>query len=418
MLNDKDILYICFQNMGSMNSITTLWTTSKKTFEEKSLSQILSFAGDGKLKDGNITSIEFRELLEKVPLLLLQRFADNCLTDKFDDSGFALQDIINEIGTRLGFSVEPGLYQGKRNAIGYDGIWTSEEGYSIVVEVKTSDAYRINLDTIADYRKKLIEQNRIDKNNSSILIVVGRQDTGDIESQIRGSKHAWDIRLLSTDSLVKLLDTKEALNDTKTIQQINELLKPQEYTRIDKLIELIFLTSRDMQLSDAEDEEIIEDNDNTAPEKRRRKSSDEKTVPVNFHAQCLSRIEKKLKVDLVKQGRISYADKNTSTGIICSISKLHKQGQHDKYWFAFHPYQQEFLKNVKNGYVAFGCGSPDNIFLIPFDVFAPLIPSLWITEKEGRMYWHVVIHERNGKYLLAQPILGKGEMMDITKHKI
>ena len=233
-----------------MNSITAIWTTSKRTFDEKSLSQILSFAGDGKLKDGNITSVEFRELLEKVPLSLLQRFADNCLTDKFDDNGYALQDIINQIGVRLGFSVEPGLYHGKRNAIGYDGIWTSDEGYSIVVEVKTSDAYRINLDTIADYRKKLIEQNRIDKNNSSILTVVGRQDTGDIESQIRGSKHAWDIRLLSTDSLVKLLDTKEALNDTKTIQQINELLKPQEYTRIDKLIELIFLTSQDMQLYD------------------------------------------------------------------------------------------------------------------------------------------------------------------------
>ncbi len=404
--------------MSSMNSITAIWTTSKRTFDEKSLSQILSFAGDGKLKDGNITSVEFRELLEKVPLSLLQRFADNCLTDKFDDNGYALQDIINQIGVRLGFSVEPGLYHGKKNAIGYDGIWTSDEGYSIVVEVKTSDAYRINLDTIADYRKKLIEQNRIDKNNSSILIVVGRQDTGDIESQIRGSKHAWDIRLLSTDSLLKLLDTKEALNDTKTIQQINELLKPQEYTRIDKLIELIFLTSKDMQLSDTEDEGIAEDNENTAPEKKRRKSSEGKTVPVKFHDECISRIERKLKVGLIKQSRISYSDKSTSTGVICSISKLYKQGQYDKYWFAFHPYQQEFLKTVKNGYVAFGCGSSDNIFLIPFDVFEPLIPSFWITEKDDRMYWHVVIHERDGKYLLAQPVLEKGAMTDISKYRI
>jgi hypothetical protein len=403
-----------------MNSITAIWATSKKTFDEKSLSQILSFAGDGKLKDGNITSIEFRELLEKVPLSLLQRFADDCLVDKdkFKDSGLALQDIINEIGTRLGFSVEPGLYQGKKNAIGYDGIWRSEEGYSIVVEVKTSDAYRINLNTIADYRKKLIEQNRIDKNNSSILIVVGREDTGDIESQIRGSKHAWDIRLLSTDSLVKLLGTKEALNDTKTIQQINELLKPQEYTRIDKLIELIFLTSKDMQLSDADDEEIIGDDENAATPKTRRKSPEEKTVPVNFHDKCLSFIEKKLKVDFVKQGRISYTDKNTSTGIICMISKLHKQGQHDKYWFAFHPYQREFLQTVKNGYAAFGCGSPDDIFLIPFDLFASLIPNLWITEKDGRMYWHVVIHERNGKYFLAQPLKGRNSMTDISEYKI
>ena len=141
-------------------------------------------------------------------------------------------------------------------------------------------------------------------------------------------------------------------------------------------------------------------------------------VPVKFHDECISRIERKLKVGLIKQSRISYSDKSTSTGVICSISKLYKQGQYDKYWFAFHPYQQEFLKTVKNGYVAFGCGSSDNIFLIPFDVFEPLIPSFWITEKDDRMYWHVVIHERDGKYLLAQPVLEKGAMTDISKYRI
>ena len=231
-----------------MNSISEIWTKSKETFDSKTLSQILAFAGDGKLKDNNVTSIEFRELLDQVPSGLLKQFADNCLTEKFDDGGFALQDVINQIGTRLGFAVESGLYRGKQNDIGFDGIWTSNEGHSIVPEVKTTDAYRINLDTIAVYRRKLIDQSRIDKINSSILIVVGRQDTGVLEAQIRGSQHAWDIRLLSTDSLLKLLSLKETLNDTKTIQQINELLKPKEYTRIDKLIELIFLTSKDLQL--------------------------------------------------------------------------------------------------------------------------------------------------------------------------
>lgn len=402
-----------------MNSITAIWASSKETVYAKSLSQILSFAGDGKLKDNNITSTEFRELLDKVPLSLLSRFADNCLTDKFDDSGFALQDIINQIGVRLGFSVEPGLYRGKQNDIGFDGIWTSAEGYSIVIEVKTTDVYRINLDTIAEYRKKLIEQERIDQNNSSILIVVGRQDTGDLEAQIRGSKHAWDVRLLSTDSLIKLLGTKETLNDSKTMQQINELLKPTEYTRIDKLIELIFLTSKDMQLTDAEDLEMdAEDVENKTQSKKRRKSSDNKTVPVNFHEECVSRIEKKLETNLIKQSRVSYTDKTKSIGIICSISKPYKQGQHDKYWFAFHPYQQEFLKTVKNGYVAYGCGSAKNIFMIPFNVFEPLLKDFWITEKEDRMYWHVVIHERDGKYLLAQPLLEKGAMFDITRYKI
>ncbi len=400
-----------------MNSITEIWNNSKGTFDSKSLAQILSFAGDGKLKDNNVTSKEFRELLDQVPSSLLRQFADNCLTEKFDDSGFALQDIINQIGSRLGFDIENGLYRGKQNDIGFDGIWTSTEGHSIVLEVKTTDAYRINLDTIAEYRLKLIEQQRISKDKSSILIVVGRQDTGDLEAQIRGSRHAWDIRLLSTDSLIKLLSLKETLNDTKTIQQINELLKPKEYTRIDKLIELIFLTSKDLQLSEPEDEEIDEIEE-TPKEKKKRKAPEEKATPVNFHEECISRIQEKLGINLIKQSRISFTNKDKTTGLICAISKPHKQGQHDKFWFAFHPHQNDFLKGVSNAYVAYGCGSPDKLFLIPYKEFEPLIKNFWTTENEDRMYWHVVIHDRDKKYFMAQPQIEKGSMVDITKYKV
>ena len=106
-----------------MSSISEMWTKNPAIFDLKTLSQILAFAGDGKLKDNNETSIEFRELLDKVSSTDLKKFADNCLKEKFDDSGFALQDIINQIGTRLGFSVNHGLYRGKQNDIGYDGIW-------------------------------------------------------------------------------------------------------------------------------------------------------------------------------------------------------------------------------------------------------------------------------------------------------
>lgn len=400
-----------------MNSITEIWAKSKGAFDSKSLSQILAFAGDGKLKDNNVTSKEFRDLLDQVPSSLLKQFADNCLTDGFSDSGLALQDIINQIGTRLGFTIEHGLYRGKQNDIGFDGIWTSTEGHSLVLEVKTTDAYRINLDTIAKYRRKLIEQNRISKTQSSILIVVGRQDTGDLEAQIRGSQHAWDIRLLSTDSLLKLLSLKETLNDTKTIQQINELLKPREYTRIDKLIELIFLTSKDLQLAE-QTEEDIEEIEELSTEKKKRKASEVKATPVNFHEQCLTRITAKLNINFIKQTRISYTNKDKTIGLICAISKPHKQGQHEKFWFAFHPHQNDFLKTLDKAFVAFGCGSPDKLFLIPYNEFEPLIKSFWTTENEDRMYWHVVIHNRDNKYLLAQPQIEKGSMVDITKYKV
>ena len=369
------------------------------------------------MQQSHVTSKEFRELLSRVPSSLLRQFADNCLNEKFEDGGFALQDVINQIGARLGFSVENGLYRGKQNDIGFDGIWTSTEGHSLILEVKTTDAYRINLDTIAEYRKKLISQSRVDKSQSSILIVVGRQDTGDLEAQIRGSQHAWDVRLLSTDSLLKLLSLKEALNDNRTIQQINELLKPREYTRVDKLIELIFIASKDIQLAEEEDvtidelEELLPEIDNAAP-------TPLKDAPVNFHDECLVRIRKKLNLDFIKQSRVSYSSKDADIGLICSISKPHKQGRFEKFWFAFHPHQIDFLETFQHSYVAYGCGSPENLFLIPYSDFEALIKNLWTTEREDRMYWHVVIHHREKKYFIAQPRLGKGSMIEITKYKI
>ena len=398
-----------------MNNTTEMW--NKGIFDSKSLVQILSFLGDGKLIDDGVTSRQFRELLELIPSSLLRQFVDNCLVEKIED-GLALQDIINQIGSRLGFVVENGLYRGKRNdIIGYDGIWTSNEGHSLILEVKTTDAYRINLDIIAEYRIKLIEQQRISKDNSSILIVVGRQDTGDLEAQIHGSRHAWDIRLLSTDSLMKLLTLKETLNDTKTIQQINELLKPKEYTRIDKLIELIFLTSKDLQLIEPESTEI-EETEEQPSEKKKRKSSKEKVTPVNFYEECIAKIQKKLGINLIKQSRISFTNKDKATGLICAISKPHKQGQHEKFWFAFHPYQNDFLKTIPNAYVAYGCGSSDKLFLIPYREFEPLIKNFWTTENEDRMYWHVVIHDRDKKFFMAQPQIEKGSMVDVTNYKI
>lgn len=141
-----------------------------------------------------------------------------------------MQDLVNEIGSRLGFQVENGRYKGRRGENGFDGRWVAKDGHTIIIESKTTDAYRINLDTINGYRLKLIADGKATESNSSILFVMGRNDTGDLEAQIRGSKYAWNIRIISVESLLVLLHLKESFNDTRTINQIYGVLKPQEYT--------------------------------------------------------------------------------------------------------------------------------------------------------------------------------------------
>ena len=122
-------------------SILDLWEQSKDQVTDKHVQQVIAFSGDGQLRDGNITCDEFRSFLSAIPSELLQKYADQCLNDTFTSSGLALQDIINQVGMRLGFEVTYGRYRGSSGHVGYDGLWKFPDGHHIVLEVKTTDAY-------------------------------------------------------------------------------------------------------------------------------------------------------------------------------------------------------------------------------------------------------------------------------------
>ena len=219
-------------------TLLDIWRNDPSQLDTYRVRQIVSFAGDGVLSDGNYTSNEFREFLSFVDSQKLFAYIRNCLTEKFERSGFVLQDLVNELGRRLDYKAINGRYRGSAQSIGFDGLWEAPSGWKLVIEVRTTDTYRIDLEVLARYRARLREQGALD-DNSSILIIVGRQETGDLEAQIRGSRHAWDVRLLSAEALVRLVSLKEA-RDPATAERIRSLLLPNEYTRLDSLIEVAF----------------------------------------------------------------------------------------------------------------------------------------------------------------------------------
>jgi hypothetical protein len=171
-------------------ALLDLWRKTPDQLKDKKVKQLIAFAGAGKLIDESDCSVEFRAFLSSVLSAKLNDYTDQCLNQTFPDSGLALQDIVNEIGARLGAEVGPGRYRGTSKHVGHDGLWKFSNGQSIIIEVKTTDTYRIDLNTIADYRKALIEQKVVTEALSSMLLIVGRQDTGDLEAQIRGSRFA------------------------------------------------------------------------------------------------------------------------------------------------------------------------------------------------------------------------------------
>ncbi len=232
--------------------------------KDKHIEQIISMCGDGQLTDASVCSKDFRKYLDNASPDDLRKHIDRLLGEtKIAKGGLALQDAVNEVGHRLGFDIIHGRYQGIKNDIGYDGVWQHQD-FQLIVEVKTTDAYRINLDIVDKYRKEYLAKESPGK-DAHILIVVGRQDTGDLEAQIRGSQHNWSVRMISIEALVRMMFI--CLENTSQLfqEQLRKIFIPIEYTRLDHMVDYIVNTQEetnrvvDFALNDDTDETISDD---------------------------------------------------------------------------------------------------------------------------------------------------------------
>jgi hypothetical protein len=369
--------------------LVDLHKSSPHTVSQFTIEQVVATAGDGSLRDESLSSRELREYLREVRSEKLFEYVDGCLTRGFNKSGAVLQNLINELGRRLEYEVKNGLYQGRSNAVGFDGIWQAPDGHALIVEVKTTDAYRINLDTIATYRETLIFSNKVDK-KSSILIVVGRSDTGDIEAQVRGSRHAWDIRLISADALIKLVNLKESTGEEETISKIQDLLKPFEYTRLDNIIDVMFTAAKDVEAS-AESERNFERADGVSDSNHRGIAQEHTSPEVlsELRHSIVDAFGKRTGRDLIAKSRALYRDVGETVRVCCSISKRYQRGT---YWYAYHPRWDQFLSDGKEGFFILGCVGKNLAYALPRTFMREVLDKLYTTYVKGtsKMYWHIL----------------------------
>jgi hypothetical protein len=261
---------------------------------------------------------------------------------------------------------------------------------------------------LAGYRRRLVESGKIEAVKFSILIAVGRQDTGDLEAQIRGSRHAWDIRLVSVEALLRLMRLKENVEDPQILRKISEVLTPQEFTKLDGIIDLVFSAAEEVR-QDAEKlegETETEDGEQSKP----------KPMPVKLTDACVQRIQAFLGQSLVRQTRTGYSTSDGSVFVSCAVSKAYSRASRQGYWYAFHPHQKEKLATANQGFVAFRCGSEKTILLIAFKEFQSWLDGLNVTREEERFYWHVHIFQE-GKRLFLQRKKGY-ERIDLTRYLV
>jgi hypothetical protein len=395
--------------------LIALWTSNPDAVAEFKIEQVVATAGDGNLRDGSVCSDELHSYLAQITSEKISAYVGQCLTSKFEKGGMVLQDLVNELGRRLDYKVTNGRYQGVINAIGFDGIWISPEGATIITEVKTTDAYRISLDTISGYRQKLLSAGLVE-GEPSILIIVGRQDTGELEAQIRGSRHAWDIRLISAEALIKLVKLKENSEDPETGRKIRSVLTPLEYTRLDRLVDVMFTAATDVVSTIAEPEaddpelaapagtEMIK---GPAPVDKIEAGTWEFTDPSllqHKRDEIVKALSRRVGAPMIKKSRALFWDAGHSKRIACSISKRYLKRSSYPYWYAFHPQWDEFLEEGDESFFVLGCMDLSIAFAVPHQVLQDVLPNLNTTQTDRGKYWHIhIVQEEDGSYALLVP---------------
>jgi len=389
-----------------------IWKATRDSVLKMNLEAIVRIAGDGQLKDGSETSIEFRQFLTEVESEKLAEFATYCIENSFTSSGQVLQDVINEIGRRLGFRAENGRYQGVKNDIGYDGIWSSSNE-CLVIEVKTTDAYTIKLDVIARYRDRLVEENRVPK-DTPILLVIGRNDTESLEAQVRGSRHAWSMRIIGIDALIKLMEVNLSTLSNEVTEKIHTILRPFEYTRIDKIVDVVFTTAEDKEneIEELEGVEIEESNESASTQIRTPKE-----ILIQKKNECIRKVSEKFERPIQKKKHSMYSDSLDEIRVIASISKRYEKSE-IFYWYAYHDEpQRKFLALAKVGLMVFGLTDLDIAFAVPFEVLESNWKNLYeTTKKNGQVYKHIYIYLTDGKFYLR--VREKGTEIELSKFAI
>jgi hypothetical protein len=375
-------------------TLIDLAKTNPETLSAYTILQIVSICGDGKLLDKSSCSEQLRQFLTLQQPDTLDAYANFCLENKFERSGFALQDIINEIGRRLGYEVKNGRYAGVQNDIGFDGLWFDGESY-LVVEVKTTDAYRINLDRICGYNDKIVLGSVPVGSALNTLIVVGRQDTGDLEAQIRGSKHAWSARLISIEALIKLMFINEELGQTGLQDKVRRILLPFEYTKVDNIVDLVFETQQETELKAvalADNDDDVEENVQTGNTGKWKFTP---TAELEAKREAIvNSFFKKLGKKANRLSRANFSTEANDLHVTCAVSKRYKR-ESQPYWYALHPRWLTFLEEAKESFFVLGCMDRNEAYAIPLDDLKKLLPDLNQTVKSEKSYWHVALTNDN-----------------------
>lgn len=144
------------------------------------------------------------------------------------------------------------------------------------------------------------------------------------------------------EGLIKLVQIKDKSDDPSTLNQIRQLLQPFEYTKIDKIIDVIFTTAVNV-----ESQQEIEQEAPTSPGGERDGQTggkQDRTDPELLNAkreQAVDAFATLKGKELVRRSKTLFWSPDKELRVCCAVSKRY-ENEYQPYWYAFHPKWDQF----------------------------------------------------------------------------
>jgi hypothetical protein len=225
-------------------------------------------------------------------------------------------------------------------------------------------------------------------------------------------KYLMNINIAEVESKYSFTESEDMEWMDMPYEQPEDFVVLKEYytdyctKRFDK-IKHMFCESLSIQYEEIEHEEQVDQKIVIPIERASR------TKKVKFADKCIQRLVGYFKKNLIKVGRSTYITDDNLEGFAVTTSKVYKQGNREKFWFAYRRNPVEDIVKCSHKYILYGCKDESTIIKIPVNEIESRIDSLNNSKDEdGNIsHWHMVFfRDNNGKMTW---MLSKPEIMEI-----
>lgn len=141
---------------------------------------------------------------------------------------------------------------------------------------------------------------------------------------------------------------------------------------------------------------------------------------VKFADKCVIKLAQEMNCELVKVGRSTYISTDGSKGYVITTSKAYRQGNREKYWFAYRRNPLGDLKKCKEKYVVYGCKDENTMICLPVSEIEKSLDRLNLSTDEDGMitHWHMVFFKDSAgivTWMLSRPEI---EEINVNKYVI